>query len=430
MKNSFRLVPAVLLIAAGVASYALTPNDHASVVSALDAVDSESTSLYCAAGGSHAAASSIRLWNSASVSRHVSATLSSTKGSNHAEWDIKAHHSIWFRPSDLVGGDDTTARITSDGGGVVGAQASTSAAGSGIGCQSRGVTSWYAAGLDTQQGATVHAVLLNPTATPTVVNVSTWSSLGFLQPAAYTGLVIPALSQVTLSLDHVLVNASHLSVAVTALRGNFVAAVTSQLGANISLIAGTTSPQLRQLYPTVPTDTVQNDTLEVFNPGETSARVTVKVRIPGFSVTPFELVVGPSSFGSQVIVPNTRIPAASVAVIDVSSTAPIVTTMRLNRSGAVTVMSPPPLVNEVAYIQNDAKPDAVRVATSSPTTVTFVWREGSLERTAQIKSQPSGVPAPAAWLAAGRGTVSADIPIAVQSVRKVTSYEAALDPRQ
>jgi hypothetical protein len=104
--------------------------------------------------------------------------------------------------------------------------------------------------------------------------------------------------------------------------------------------------------------------------------------------------------------------------------------MRLTRSGAVTVMSPPPLVNEVAYIQNDAKPDAVRVATSSPTTVTFVWREGSLERTAQIKSQPSGVPAPADWLAAGRGTVSADVPIAVQSVRKVTSYEAALDPRQ
>ncbi len=424
----------LVLGAAGVGSFTLGQNNEPLNVSSLAPQGGiESTSLYCfglsPAGQSGSGAA--RFWNTSDSSRRLTIEMADDRSSTTSRATIKPHQTLDV-PVGSHYRDSVAIRAQIDGGGVVGSVYTTSEDSTSIPCRSEGVTDWYVSGIGTSGSLTSRITLLNPSATPAVIDVNTWSSQGYLAPADYQGLVIPSNGQITLRLADVVVDASQLAVHVTALRGSFLGMALATVGSKTSLISGQNGVVTEAIFGSVNTNDHATEIINLFNPLETSSKVTLRLQLPGYTIAPITTSLEPGTTSSITLVPATRVPAAGWGTLRVSSEAGIVATLYSDTAGYSRLESPTDSGTTLAWNGAQSLKEALRVSVLSgqrvPVTFTYFDR-GQTHSVVVRASVGAPVAPPEAWVAAGQGLISSTVPLVAQGSVAGNGLESALNGR-
>jgi len=429
------MVAAIVLVGGAVVASALPGQSNRGIdASTLNAsFKAESTSLYCvgiSATGS-AGSGGAKFWNSSGELRHLDIQVGNDTAVVPSTASIKPHDTL-FVPVGATPNGSVSVRAQIDGSGVVGSLFTTGPDSTSIPCQSEGVTDWYAAGLGTSGGTTSRLTLLNPSATPAVIDISTQSSLGFLAPAPYQGLVIPANGQLTLDLGQQVIDAKSLAVHVTALRGSFVGSALIVISTHASILTGQPLPATEAHFASVNTNGDATESINLFNPLQVTAHVKLKLQLPGFTIAPIAIDVEPSATIGVTLVPDTRVPASGWATLRVSSPQGIVATLYSAGNGYARLSSPTASGTSLAWISAMAHNGTVRVVVlqGQNVPVTFTYFKGRRAITTTLKAS-AGIPvtAPEAWLSATYGIVSASTPLLMQGVVGANGLESGLNGR-
>jgi len=240
---------------------------------------------------------------------------------------------VVVNPARLTSGTSFGVAALIDGGGVRAVESLANGSGE-TPCIAQGVTQWYASGLSTKVGTSAHLVLFNPSATAAVLNVTTYSSSGYGQPAALQGVTVAPGRVLTLNLGTSVVNAGAFGIGVAVLRGSLAITVDElehQVG---SLDGGVTSAATHVRVPLVPTAEHANASLVFSNPSSVASHVTMYVHLGSFTIPTQSLTVAPYSTASFVATPNSVIPAAGAASYIIRATKPVVTTLTSGTSSA------------------------------------------------------------------------------------------------
>jgi hypothetical protein len=346
--SSLRRVPlfavlALVLIVAGVLSSMAKDTDPTQLPSGLSlASNAESTALYCTGLTSAKDGASGRVtFVNTSSSAHVITIddVSDAGGHLSRQASLGAYQSISVDPSAHLTGDSFGVGAQVSGGGVVGVEATNSDT-SEAPCISTGVTNWFGAGFDTTVGSNAELSVYNPTATPAVFNVSTYSSAGYVAPPKFQGYAVGPHAQAELDLGTALVNLTNVGVHVHVLRGALVIVGVQKSGATVSLNSGSTEPSTAALFPRVTTAESALAQIRLANPGSQSAQVSLSVTLAPFHV-PTQSVTVPA-YGSALasITPNPAIPASGYASITLSSNHPVIATLATGTGTDVALTSP------------------------------------------------------------------------------------------
>jgi hypothetical protein len=215
------------------------------------------------------------------------------------------------------------------GGGVTGTMVVSGPTGwSTAPCASAVSPQWDFAGGSTSSGL-LDLSLYNPTAAPTVVDVSFLSTGGaVLEPQAYQGISLGPRQLMVVGLGAYVQGQSGVTTLVQAASGSVVATeldrISTPAGSGLALLAGTPAPATTWRF--AQTTAVQGGTvnLVVANPGASQVAADVTVGLSGATVTPRVLDV----------------PAHAVATLAVSSVAG----WPLGSPYSVTVSAPSPIV--------------------------------------------------------------------------------------
>ena len=346
--NSLRRIPllvvlALLFAATGVVgslSHAVNPSQLPSSLVPQNQV--ESTALYCTGltSAKDGAAGHVTLLNTVNEVRHLTITIKSDTGlSSTRAAKIAPHGSLRFDPSAGLTGSDYGVEVQVSGGGVLGTEIPNAHTGESP-CISNGVTSWYASGFDTTVGSRAELSVFNPTATPAVFNVSTYSSTGFVAPAKFQGYSVGPHDQAELNLGSQIVDMSDVGVRVKVLRGAIDIVGVQQSGSVVSFNAGVASPSTAALFPLVTTANLATAQLRISNPTSRPATVRFNVALAPFHIPVQSLSVAPFSSAVEVITPNPVIPAQRYATVRVSSKVPVVVTLATGTGTALALSAP------------------------------------------------------------------------------------------
>jgi len=201
--NNFRRVPllavlALVLVVVGILSSTATSVDPSQLPSAL-ALNGHANPRRCTAPGSRVTklgeSGRVILLNTTARSHEVTIDHVSNLGvAISQEMTLRAYQQYGFDPSVGVRGDFFGVGAQVSGGGVVGVEVTKDHT-SEAPCISTGITNWFAAGFDTTVGSSAILSVYNPTETPAVFNVSTFSSSGYVAPQRFQGYAVAAHSQ-------------------------------------------------------------------------------------------------------------------------------------------------------------------------------------------------------------------------------------------
>ena len=346
--SSLRRVPllvvlAVALLVVGVVSSVAKNADNSQLPSSLALNGrAESTALYCTGFSSPKLGESGRVifLNTTDFSRLITIDDVSNLGhSTSKEVQLLAHHQFSFDPGAGLAGDYFGVGAQVSGGGVLGVERTTSDT-SEAPCISTGVTNWFAAGFDTTVGSSAVLSVYNPTETPAVFNVSTFSLSGYVAPAKFQGYAVAAHSQADINLGVALVDLSDIGVHVRVLRGTLDIVGLQKSGPTVSYNTGVTVPSTSALFPLVTTANRATAQIRLSNPGPTPANVTLKVTLAPFHVPNQTLTVPPYGSAVASITPNPAIPAASYASVAMSSSQPVVAALATGAGSDVALSAP------------------------------------------------------------------------------------------
>jgi len=429
------MVAAIVLVGGAVAASVLPGQSNPGIdTSTLNpSFSAESTSLYCAgiSPSGVAGVGGAKFWNSSNERRHLDIEMTNDKQAVTSTATIAPKASLYLPAGSTLEGS-ISVRAQIDGSGVVGSLFTTGPDSTSIPCQSEGVTDWYVAGLGTAGGASSRLTLLNPSATPAVIDISTQSSLGFLAPAPYQGLVIPANGQLTLSVGQQVVEANALAVHVTALRGSFVGSALLVVANRASILTGQATPMADASYGSVNTNENSTETINLYNPLEVTAHVKLKLHMPGFDIAPISVDVEPSATTSVKLVPDTRVPTSGWATLRVTSPEGIVSTLYSVANGYARLASPTPSGTTLAWLSalDHNGPVRVLVLQGQNVPVTFTYFKGQRAISTTLKAS-AGIPviAPEEWLSATYGIVSAGTPLLMQGAVGANGLESGLNGR-
>jgi hypothetical protein len=277
---------------------------------------------------------------------------------------LRAYQQYGFDPDVEIGGDYFGVGAQVSGGGVVGvevAKGHTSEAP----CISTGVTSWFASGFDTTVGSSAVLSVYNPTATPAVFNVSTFSASGYVAPAKFQGYAVGPHSQAEINLGTAIVDLQNIGVHVRVLRGSLDIVGLQQSGSTVSIDPGVSQPSTSAIFPLVTTANNATAQIRFANPGPTSIHVTLAVSLAPYHVPNQTLTLAPYGSAVASITPNSAIPAASYASVSMSASAPVVATLATGSGDDVALSAPPS--SEPEYLVGDFTGDGFDAATLTNT---------------------------------------------------------------
>jgi hypothetical protein len=342
-RTSLLLVLGLALIATGVLSSLSTPHNPSTLPSGL-AVNgqAESTALYCTGLSSvrRGVAGHVTYLNTTSSSRDVSIVVVSDKGTRWAKKVIiLAHASLSVDPAAVLEGNNYGVAAQVSGGGVV-AEEITASKTAGTPCISTGVTDWYAAGFDTTVGSSADISIYNPTATPAVINISTYSKVGFVAPAKFQGVSIAAHTQMEVNLGNQIVSTRNVGVHVKVLRGTLNIVGVQLAGSVASFNSGIAAPSTTALYPDVTTANKTTMQIRIVNPGPVAADVVVAIALDNYRIAPTTLMIRPYTSAFALITPNSAVPAAGYASVQVTSSQPVITSLAAGSGTNVALSSP------------------------------------------------------------------------------------------
>ena len=329
----FQRLVATLVVVVGLVGYFASKGSvtDSSGDSANDTSYTTASALYCtglsnSAGGLQG---HVTLFNSSAHARSLSITVTSSKGSStDFTWRLRPSEQRSFDPSSLLKGSSFGVAIQVDGPGIVGeevaANGSTEAP-----CSAAGVQQWYGAGFDTSVGSSAYVSVFNPTATPAVLNLVTYSPSGYSAPAPFQGLPVLGHQQVEIDLGSQIVNTVNVGVSASVLRGALVFSGVQQTGSVASFFGGQTELDTAATIPDVTTASGARATVRMCNPGRTDANVVVNVTLKKFPITPQRATISAYHCGNILITPNTAIPAAGYAQLSLESSQPLLASLGL-----------------------------------------------------------------------------------------------------
>lgn len=337
------LVLAVALLVVGILSATAKSVDPSQLPSALALNgNAESTALYCTGFSSVQLGESGRVifLNTTDRSHLVTIEDVSNVGDRYVrEVTLGAYRQYGFDPSAGLHGDYFGVGAQVSGGGVVGVEVTRDHT-SEAPCISTGITNWFAAGFDTTVGSSAILSVYNPTATPAVFNVSTFSSSGYVAPAKFQGYAVAAHSQAGIDLGTEVVDMRDVGVHVRVLRGTLDIVGLQQSGPTVSFNTGVTAATTAALFPLVTTANNATAQIRFSNPGPTPANVTLAVTLAPYHVPNQTLTV--PAYGSAVasITPNPAIPAASYASVAMTSSQPVIAALATGTGENVALSAP------------------------------------------------------------------------------------------
>ena len=337
------VVLALLLAATGALATLVHQASPSAVPSGLAvASNAESTALYCTGltGARTPSYGHVVFSNLSANARTVAVQVSSSSG-QHAtrSLTLAAHTSKSVAPSTFVTGTAFGVGAVVDGGGVVAQEVATASTAQAP-CATAGVTDWYASGFDTLVGSSATLSVYNPTATPAVFNVSTYSSTGFAAPAPFQGFSVGAHDEAVLDLGKEIVNVADIGVHVNVLRGSIVILGVQQSGPVTSFITGVGAAATEAWFPQVTTVKGALAQLRIANPGDVRAEVTVDVTMGKFTIVPRTLSVPAYESAVLSITPNTAIPAAGFASLVLHASQPVVASLASGTTAGIGLSSP------------------------------------------------------------------------------------------
>jgi hypothetical protein len=337
------LVLVVALIAVGVASEMTKSVDPSQLPGALSLNGrAESTALYCTGFSNAKLGESGRVIfvNTTDRSHAVAINVVSDSGGAYfREVTLKAYQRYGFDPSAGLHGDYFGVGAQVSGGGVVGVQVTRDDT-SEAPCISTGVTDWFGAGFDTTVGSSAILSVYNPTATPAVFNVSTFSASGYVAPAKFQGYAVAAHAQAEIHLGVAIVNLSDIGVHVLVLRGALDIVGLQQSGPTVSYNTGEARPSTSAIFPLVTTANKAAAQIRLANPGPTPANVTLTVTLAPFHVPNQTVTVPPYGSVIATITPNPAIPAASYASVSLHSSQPVIAALATGTGNDVALSAP------------------------------------------------------------------------------------------
>ncbi len=346
--NSLRRVPLLIVLALALivvglfASMAKSVNPSQLPSTLALNGQAESTALYCTGFSSAKLGASGRVIfvNTTRLSRLITIVgVSNTGDFSSKEVRILGHQQYSFYPSVGLHGDYFGVGAQVSGGGVLGVQVTRDHT-SEAPCISTGITNWFASGFDTTVGSSAILSVYNPTATPAVFNVSTFSASGYVAPEKFQGYAVGAHAQAEIDLGTEIVDTSDIGVHVRVLRGTLDIVGLQQSGRTVSFNAGVTEPSTTALFPLV--TTVDNSTAQIrfSNPGPRLAHVTLAVTLAPFHVPNQTLSVPPYGSAIASITPNPAIPAAGYASVAMSSSQPVIASLATGTGKDVALSAP------------------------------------------------------------------------------------------
>ncbi|HUZ42628.1 MAG TPA: DUF5719 family protein [Acidimicrobiales bacterium] len=357
--NSLRRIPllvvlALALIVVGVLSSEAKSVDPSQLPSALALNGhAESTALYCTGLSSQRLGEDGRVifLNTTDQSHLVTIDDVSNLGARTSrEMTLRPYQQYGFDPSAGLSGDYFGVGAQVIGGGVVGVEVTASHS-SEAPCISTGVTNWFASGFDTTVGSSATLSVLNPTATPAVFNVSTFSSSGYVAPAKFQGYAVAPHSQADIDLGTQIVDMRDVGVHVRVLRGTLDIVGLQKSGPTVSFNSGVIAPSTSAIFPLVTTSNNATAQIRFANPGPTPINVRLSVTLAPYHVPIQSLTVAPYGSAVATITPNSAIPAASYASVTVSSNAPVITALATGTGKYVALSSTQP--PEPQYLVGD-----------------------------------------------------------------------------
>ena len=342
----------VLALALGVVatagSLAKSANNPPLAGSLTSSNNAESTALYCTglSDATHHAAGHVTFLNTSNSSRSLNVqVISNTSVRAATVIDLPPYGAHALQPQSMVTGSYFAVAAQVNGGGVV-AEVVANGGVTQTPCTSAGITDWYGAGFDTLVGSNATLSIYNPTATPAVFNVSIYGPSGFSAPAPFQGMAVGAHTLLAVNLGGQIVNTDNIGVHVKVLRGsiNIVGAQTS--GSATSFNAGSEELSTTTWYPRVTTASGASAEVRVFNTSSLPADVSASVALGAFKVTPQLVTVAPYSSGVVTITPNSAIPAAGYATVELTSHTPIASSLATGTPSNLAFSSPVVASNE------------------------------------------------------------------------------------
>jgi hypothetical protein len=335
---------ALVLVAVGILSSTASSVNPSQLPSSLALNgQAESTALYCTGFSNAKLGESGRviLVNTTNKSHEITIDhVSNLGGAFSNEVNLGAYGRYGFDPSAGVRGDYFGVGAQVSGGGVVGVEVTKDHT-SEAPCISTGITNWFAAGLDTTVGSSVILSVYNPTATPAVFNVSTFSQTGYVAPQKFQGYAVAAHSQAEIDLGVAIVDLSDVGVHVRVLRGTLDIVGLQQSGPTVSYNTGVEAPSRSLIFPLVTTANNATAQIRFANPGPTSATVTLKVSLASYHVPNQTLSVPPYGSAVATITPNPAIPIAGYASVAVTSSQPVVAALATGTGKDIALSAPP-----------------------------------------------------------------------------------------
>jgi hypothetical protein len=337
------VVLAIALIVVGTLSSTAKSVDPSQLPAALALNgNAESTALYCTGFSSDRLGESGRVifLNTTDRPHLVTIEDASNAGDNYSrEVNLGAYRQYGFDPSAGLHGEYFGVSALVSGGGVVGVQVTRDRT-SEAPCISTGLTNWFAAGFDTTVGSSAILSVYNPTATPAVFNVSTFSSSGYVAPAKFQGYAVDAHSQAEINLGTEIVDTRDVGVHVRVLRGSLDIVGLQRSGPTVSYNTGVTEAATSALFPLVTTANNATAQIRFSNPGPTPAHVTLAVTLAPYRVPNQTLTVAPYASAVASITPNPAIPAATYASVAMSSSQPVIAALATGIGNDVALSTP------------------------------------------------------------------------------------------
>jgi hypothetical protein len=152
--------------------------------------------------------------------------------------------------------------------------------------------------------------LFNPTSTPEVVDMTFVTPSGIDHPINFQGIVLQPDQVLADDVGSYVQDQPVVATVVTARTGRMVAAELQELGGGSNGLAiepGSPGAQRRWVIPQSEEVAHGTSHVVIFNPGTTTERVTVRVRLPSGPVAPLVQRVAPDSVWDLVTSAETRI---------------------------------------------------------------------------------------------------------------------------
>jgi len=224
----------------------------------------------------------------------------------------------------LSGGTMVAADVLVEGGGVAVSERTLGAGSSSAPCASATSRTWFLVGGTTPEFAALDYSLINPSATPAVVNVSFSASGHLVQPQSSQGLVVPPGGVVVLQTNQILPHRQILAATVTATQGSVVAYATQQIPLPSGVAMWLGSPTLSSTWyeaRAVATPQVQSSLL-IDNPTATSQNVKIRVTVLTGTLPAFSVLVAAHSVVRVPMAPAAHVPVTDVFATTVTASGP------------------------------------------------------------------------------------------------------------